>query len=88
VTGIRDVARRARRPTGLKGAKELKPASRDIGTRLFPMLAEEILRQGGGRGRSAYRRVGAAQSVMTIEGLIQGLVVVDIRATLADGTGG
>lgn len=32
-------------PRGLKGAKELKPASRDIGTRLFPSLADEIAHQ-------------------------------------------
>jgi hypothetical protein len=32
-------------PKGLKGAAELKPASRDIGMRLFPMLEEQITKQ-------------------------------------------
>lgn len=32
-------------PKGLKGAGELKPASRDIGMRLFPHLADQITKQ-------------------------------------------
>jgi hypothetical protein len=32
-------------PKGIKGKSELKKASKDIGIRLFPMLADEIIKQ-------------------------------------------
>ena len=37
-------------PSGLKGAKELKKASKDIGLRMFPMLEKEIKKQGDADG--------------------------------------